>query len=219
MNSNLPGLSLLALSLLASLAYGFWLTRRPVGLLRSATKVAATGFLALAALDIGGPWSLFSALLFCAIGDGFLSRDGERAFLAGMGAFAIGHGLFIALFLRLGADPGYLAERWLAAPALLVLAGLMLALLWPRLGGLRWPVAGYVAVIAAMGLAALALPPPRVLALAGALAFVLSDAILAAELFLLPETAPARRITPHLVWLFYWGGLVLIAAGVLLPPG
>ena len=208
----------LPLSVIASALYGLWLARRPVGLLRSATKVAATGFLALAALDTGGPWSLFSALLFCAIGDWFLSRDGERAFLAGMAAFAIGHALFIALFLRLGADPGYLAERWLAAPALLVLAGLMLALLWPRLGRLRWPVAGYVAVIVAMGVSALALPRVHMPVLQGALAFILSDAILAAELFLLPEDSPARRLSPHLVWLFYWGGLVAIAGGVLIFP-
>jgi hypothetical protein len=68
-----------------------------------------------------------------------------------------------------------------------------------------------------MGVAALGLSAsiPTGLALLGALVFMLSDTILAAEKFRLDAGQPFRRVAPYLVWAFYWGGQALITYGIL----
>jgi uncharacterized membrane protein YhhN len=206
---------LLGLAAVFSVVYGIWYTRQPISLLRSVVKFAATFFLALAVAAYAGVGFLPLALLFCALGDWFLSRAGERSFLAGMGAFFAGHLLFIVVFTLGGASLALLLERWPILPLFTLFAVLMLRLLWPKLGALRGPVSAYILVIVAMGLAAASLPITAggmVLAL-GAASFILSDSILSFELFLLGKSAPARHVTPFLVWLFYWGGLVAISAG------
>ena len=67
---------------LAALAY-LPLAGRPVGMLRSLLKTGSVALLALGALTGGAPL-LALALALCALGDWFLSRAGDRAFLAGV---------------------------------------------------------------------------------------------------------------------------------------
>ena len=179
---------------------------------RSATKTLATGVLAAAALVAGAPVLLVAGLALGAVGDLMLSRSGARAFLAGLAAFAIAHLAYTALFLIIGAAPARLVapERNPAALALLALGIAMGWRLWPVTGALRWPVLVYVGIIVVMGMAALSLPiPPTgpydpLVAIAAAALFILSDAILAFELFLLPATHRLRRISPYAVWTSYW---------------
>lgn len=182
---------------------------RPVSEVRSLLKTAAVLLLAISAGLQGGAWLLVAALTLCALGDWMLSRTGEGAFMAGIGAFATAHLVYVALFLsQPAADPG----RWSQLPQVLILIGLlalgtaMAWLLWPRAGDLQGPVMAYVPIILAMGLAALALPPEGALryALPAALLFVLSDLVLACEKFLLPEGHPLLRVTPYVIWSTYW---------------
>ena len=176
---------------------------------RSLVKTTAVGALALAAWLWSAPGLLVLALALGALGDLALSRPGERAFLAGLGAFLLAHVLYALLMLEgPRASPG---PARLAAMALL--AGLALGLGWRLFraaGALRWPVAAYVAVIAAMGLVALGSALP--LAVAGALLFVASDAVLGVETFLLPPEAPARRWTGPLLWALYWSAQACLLA-------
>ena len=199
-----PQLFTAALAFACALAY-LPLTARPESLLRSGVKTASVALLALAALP-GGPVLLVLALVLCALGDWLLSRPGERAFMAGVGAFAAGHLTYIALFLsHPDADPALLLT--LPAPAviagLLVLGGVMARLLAPRAGPLKIPVLAYIPIILGMGMAALALPGAAVLL--AALTFIASDLVLATETFLLRDDHPARRWTPLAVWPLYWG--------------
>ena len=53
-------------------------------------------------------------------------------------------------------------------------------------------------------------------AMLGAILFVVSDFVLATELFRLPEDAPVRRITAPVVWWTYVGAQALIVTGILL---
>ncbi len=76
-----------------------FLTAQPPGILRSLAKTAAVALLALGGGLAGAPLLLVLALGLCALGDLFLSRDGESAFMAGVGAFAAGHLAYAALFL------------------------------------------------------------------------------------------------------------------------
>ncbi|KPD13703.1 lysoplasmalogenase [Phaeobacter sp. 11ANDIMAR09] len=196
------------LACLAALAYlGF--TARPPSALRSLLKTASVAFLALAALLQGAPIWLVVGLALCALGDFCLSRDGETAFMGGVGAFALGHLAYVVLFL--GHFSSELGQIWempglVLACAFAVLGAMMVYVLAPRAGELKIPVLLYIPIILAMGLAAVSLTSPALLwVLPAALAFMTSDVILAFETFVLPEDHPMRRITPYLVWPLYWG--------------
>lgn len=196
------------LACLAALAY-LGVTTRPPSALRSLLKTASVAILALAALMQGAPIWLVVGLAFCALGDFFLSRDGEAAFMGGVGAFALGHLVYVVLFL--GHSSSDLGQIWVMpglalACAFAVLGTMMVFVLAPRAGELKIPVLLYIPIILAMGLAATSLTSPALLwVLPAALAFMTSDVILAFETFVLPEDHPMRRITPYLVWPLYWG--------------
>lgn len=180
---------------------------QPPGLLRSLAKTMSVALLTVAALQVGAPWLLAAALGLCALGDLFLSRDGEAAFLAGVGAFAAGHLAYAALFLtQPQSDPARLVQMPGAVIALgLLLLGLSMArILAPRAGGLKSAVMAYIPIILGMGVAALTLPLGTWV-FAAACAFMLSDIVLAAETFVLAQRHPLRRIAPYAVWPLYWG--------------
>jgi uncharacterized membrane protein YhhN len=125
-------------------------------------------------------------LLCAAAGDVLLALPGERTFLAGVGAFAVGHLAYAAaaaLFFGLDDVPSY---------AWAVLVPSLLAYLWlfPHLGQMRLPVAAYVLIISAMVIAALTLYALRFgsarLFLVGALLFYASDLSVARDRFVRP---------------------------------
>jgi uncharacterized membrane protein YhhN len=199
---------LFPISALCALAY-LPMASRPQGNLRSLIKTCAVVGLALAAA-LTGATELALALGLCSLGDLLLSRDGDGAFAAGVAAFAAGHVAYILLFLGL---PGSTPVRLVQVPAawgVLVILGLgvsMARLLAPRAGALRLPVLIYIPIILGMGLAALTLPfnGPFAWVQSAALAFILSDLILAVEKFLLPAGHRTRRVNSFLIWGLYWG--------------
>ncbi|PCH65712.1 MAG: lysoplasmalogenase [Rhodobacteraceae bacterium] len=200
---------LLPLAAAFALAY-LPLAARPVSKMRSVTKTLAVALLALAAVSVSVSGLLAAALALCALGDWLLSRDGDGAFMAGIGAFAAGHLAYVALFVT---HPLADSARLLQAPQIWFVAGFallglaMAALLAPRAGALKGAVLGYIPVILGMGVAVLVLPGQGALggALPAALAFVVSDLVLAFETFVLGKDHPLRRITPYLIWPLYWG--------------
>jgi uncharacterized membrane protein YhhN len=210
----IPGWVAIASAVAAALAYGAgWCWQGPSAL-KSALKTLATVALAGAALAFGAPWPVTLGLALGAAGDLALSRPGQGAFLAGMAAFALGHLAYAAAFLAAGHGLPPLV------PALAVLALGLSTELWlaPRTGALRSPVRAYVAIILAMALAALTLPATAWVTLTGAALFLVSDTLLAVEIFLLPPPSP--RALHRAVWAAYWLGQALIclgAAGVLGP--
>lgn len=207
-----PVLALATLAAAFAATYLLLYCARPTGVGRSVTKTLATALLACAALLAEAPPLLVAGLALGALGDLLLSRDGAQTFLVGLVAFAIAHLAYTALFLTVGAAPTRLLapERNPAALTLVALGIAMAWRLWPVAGSLRWPVSAYVGIIVCMGLAALSLPIPAavpvrpLVAMVAASAFILSDALLALELFLLPPGHRLRRITPYAVWTLYW---------------
>lgn len=198
--------ALLILSLMSAIAYGAVYTVRPDGFFRSLTKTVAVSALALVALLSSSPLLLFGALALGSAGDFFLSREGDRAFLAGLGSFALAHVFYVILLVDLG---GFASLVNPMAIGLLILAFGMGSALFLKAGDLRWPVVIYVAIIAAMGLAAFGLPDIRVLSLIAAVLFIVSDTVLAFELFLLPAQSTARRATPYIIWVTYFAAQFL----------
>jgi uncharacterized membrane protein YhhN len=148
---------------------------------------------------------VFGGLLVSAAADVAI----ERSFLAGVALFLVAHALYVAAFV---ADERAL-RAWRALPFALYAAS-MYAFLRPGLGALAVPVGGYVFAIAAMMWRAAA----RVRAgesagrwaLAGALAFGLSDSLLALDRFHAP--LPGASVA---VMLTYWAGQLGIARSAL----
>ncbi|MBM2713360.1 lysoplasmalogenase [Mesorhizobium caraganae] len=207
----------LIFSLVAAVIYAFTLDMRPT-LARSAAKTLAVAMLAVLAFMQGGPLLLIAALALSSVGDAFLSRDGEKAFLGGLASFLAAHILYVPLFLRSGGGLDVLGtETWRGAIALAMAAFVvvMLAALWRRVGpGLRAPIAVYVAAILAMGISALTLDNPWVII--GAVMFMASDGLLATEKFLVPAIAPNRAGIRYVVWVLYYAAQLAITLGFLL---
>lgn len=207
----------LLFSLVAAVIFAFTIGMPP-RLTRSAVKTLAVAMLSVLAFQQGGPWLLVAALALSAVGDAFLSRDGDKAFLGGLASFLAAHVLYVALVLRAGGGTGLLgAEPWRAAIALaMAVFGLaMLVALWRRVGpGLRLPVGVYVAAILAMGISALTMS--NVSVIGGAVSFMASDGLLAAEKFLVPAISPHRVWMRYAAWALYYGAQLAIILGFLL---
>lgn len=207
----------LVFSLAAAVIYAFALGMPP-RLARSAAKTLAVAMLAVLALLQGGPLLLVAALALSAIGAAFLSRDGEKAFLGGLASFLAAHVVFVALFVRSGSGIGLLgAEPWRAAiaVAMVLFALVMLAALWRRVGPeLRVPVSVYIVAILVMGVSALTLN--NLWVVGGAILFMASDGLLAAEKFLAPAISPHRVWMRYAVWGLYYAAQLGITLGFLL---
>jgi uncharacterized membrane protein YhhN len=163
-------------------AWGLLLTKPFLSALFVA--VALTG----PAADPGYFRLILAGLLLCLAGDVcliFFARPGP--FLAGLVAFLAGHILYsIAFFTRAWPARGSL----IAIAALLALSGGVFAWLRPRLGRMVVPVVAYMVIITAMVIGALSLMQNgsrdgtgRVLALAGAVLFYVSDLFVARQRF------------------------------------
>ncbi|MES0199068.1 lysoplasmalogenase family protein [Mesorhizobium sp. M0011] len=207
----------LIFSLAAAVIYAFTLGMPPT-LARSAAKTLAVAMLAVLAALQGGPLLLVAALALSAVGDAFLSRDGEKAFLGGLASFLVAHIVYVALFLRSGGGLGVLgAEPWRGAIALAmaVFVVIVLAALWRRVGpSLRIPITVYIAAILAMGISALT--TSNMWVIGGAVLFMVSDGLLATEKFLVAAISPHRAWMRFAVWALYYAAQLATTLGFLL---
>ena len=207
---------------ICALVYWIRFCHAPGSMAKSAVKTASVLLLAVAAWVPWAPAGLVLALCLCALGDFLLSRPGERAFMAGVGAFAAGHLAYVYVFLthRL-ARPEALFDGvhlWVIA-VLLAIGVVMAVVLWRRAGALRWAVLAYIPVILSMAVAVLVLPGIGALNFAffAAALFLISDLVLAFETFVWRTGSAAARVAPFVVWPTYWlaqFGFYLAFAGV-----
>lgn len=185
---------------------------------RTVAKAGSIALLALLALLEKGPLLLFVALVLSAAGDAFLAQEGEKPFLLGLASFLLAHLAYVALFWQLGSDllliaqdPWRLAVVAVAlAAALWLLRRLLLAVAPP----LRLPIAVYTPAIMAMLIAAATVPAPLVIG--GAVLFVASDFILAAQKFLFAPASQHREWAGPAVWILYYFAQLAITLAVLL---
>lgn len=148
---------------------------------------------------------VIGGLLLSLVGDVALLWPRE-GFLPGLVSFLLAHLAYLVAFTR----RVRLAARWAPFAAYAVVAGGILALLWPGVpAALRLPVAAYVVCLASMAAQAAVVwrcaPGDRsaaVLALGGAL-FVTSDALLAVNRFATPLPAASLWILST-YWLAQW---------------
>lgn len=154
---------------------------------------------------------LLAGLIMCAAGDVLLIPRAERWFLAGMGAFALGHGAYIAAFLT--QSPQGKPLVYAAVLGMVVIGAAVLRTLWGKLGPMRAPVTIYIAIISAMVIASVAASPLAGgyvwLLIAGAVGFAASDIAVARDQFI------AQRFFNKLWGLpLYYGSQLVLAASV-----
>ncbi|MEK5064445.1 lysoplasmalogenase [Cytobacillus sp. FSL R5-0596] len=118
-------------------------------------------------------------LFFCMLGDGFIAVS----FVAGLGAFLVGHLFYLSGFLKLSQNTkGRVAAIIpIGLYSLIIGSRLIASLTEKEEHALVWPVIAYMMVISIMALSAI-LTGNR-LAIAGSLLFVISDSILSWNMF------------------------------------
>ena len=206
-------------------AIGYWLlyaTREVKGPAGAAVKTAATALLAVLALALlleNGFWLIALGLAFGALGDLMLALGGVRRFLAGVAAFGLGHLAYAGALgwrtLDLGFD-GLSGAEVAALGGLVALVASTEVWLAPRTGELRQPVRAYVGLIGLMGVVAVLLPAQdgQGWLRLGAALFILSDLMLALQLFVVKGQVWRLRLALAL-WPAYWAGQALILYGAL----
>ncbi|MBX3494203.1 MAG: lysoplasmalogenase [Parvibaculum sp.] len=214
---ELDGLRILlvALSLAASLGY-FAVESRPPSALRTGLKTAAIGlWVPLPLLALPGAAALPLVLLAFAFflssaGDLFLAmKDNPRNFTRGLLAFLAAHLFYLAIMVPLASRPEGLVAN---AASLVTGAGALALYFWlrPNLGKNQLPVGVYLVTILFMALAALAIPAAQPWLGLGAIFFVISDGVIAADKFGRP--IPYRG---PIVWTTYYGGQALMALSLM----
>jgi uncharacterized membrane protein YhhN len=177
---------------------------------------ASLCFVLLGVVGLGAPPSRFdtwvlAGLVCAALGDVLLALPGNAAFQAGIGAFGVGHALYIvAAYVALdGAAP----PAWSAL--LLVPSLSAYGWLYPHLGPMRGAVGVYVALITAMVAYALALvlhaPTFGIWFLIGAALFYASDLSVARDRFVQNQLINRLWGLPA-----YYAGQLLIAYSIAL---
>lgn len=181
--------------------------------------LASAAFIALAVFQgaLGGEsyglWILLG-LVLGAVGDVALMFPSDRAFLAGLVAFLLGHVAYVVAFAVVVPPSAWLG---LTAVPPLVAAALVLRWLWPHLGAMRGPVIVYIVVITTMTVAALAAqagpvalaPRQAWLLTVGAVLFFASDIAVARNKFVAPGFANRAWGLPA-----YYAGQCLLAWSV-----
>ena len=190
----LISMSLILLSLLAFVTGILHIRaeyRGPHGLVYVLKPLTTVSLLCLALLTLY-PVSLFYkgaislGLLFSLAGDIFLMLPTDR-FIAGLVSFFLAHICYIAAF---AARSGFHVTWWLLLPFALY-GAYMISLLWPHVGQLKAPVLVYMLVILVMGWQAAEQwrtmeQITALLALIGAIFFIISDSALALNRFRKP---------------------------------
>ena len=153
-----------------------------------------------------GVWILLG-LLFCLLGDALLLD--EQRFVFGLGAFLIGHLLFLVAFVRVKGWHWHLPSL----AGLVIVSGGYWWRLQPNLAELSMPVALYSSVIAimcwqAIGLASAIKGRDITLIAIGAALFIFSDATIAWNKFVHPF-----EWSPLVILSTYWIAIFLIADG------
>lgn len=209
--------ALAVISLAAALAYGLVFLNRPPSLLRAVVKTLFMGALAAAFASVNAPQTLILALACAALGDLFLAFDKTWTLGLGILSFLLMQLLYTLIFFglwMLAGDNSPLWPRYAMMGLIILISAGFLAWIAPKLKWLALGVVPYSLAIVAMTCMAMWLPWAGWAAMLGAISFLVSDGVLSAELFKLPQDAPVRRITAPVVWWTYVAAQVLIVIGM-----
>jgi uncharacterized membrane protein YhhN len=143
-------------------------------------KIVPIAMLAILVLRSTGDWKrigIFAALVFSASGDIFMEQDN---FILGLSFFLIAHICYLVVFCR---NIEFNLLRLLLGLIIVSSTFISASILSPNLGELAIAVYFYIGVIAAMGITASLGANNHPLVILGALAFMVSDSIIAFNRF------------------------------------
>jgi uncharacterized membrane protein YhhN len=163
-------------------------------------------------------WLLFAGVLWGSIGDIFLDLDPQNYFVFGLGAFLVGHVLYILFFVS-----GFQLNKLRVGLATVLVAFSigMAVILLPRIEAqdpnLVLPVMVYLTVILCMGLAAVLRQPVSSLSIYGSLVFMLSDSLIALRKFVFVDavegTLPGLVFSVAIMFTYYLAQYLIVEGG------
>jgi uncharacterized membrane protein YhhN len=167
---------------------GFWLSAllfiallsQPPSLLTTVVKIVPIAMLAILVMRASGDWKrigILAALVFSAGGDIFMEQDD---FILGLRFFLIAHICYLVVFWH---AIEFNLLRVLLALVIVSATFISASILSPNLGELAIAVYFYIGVIAVMSITASLGAKNHPLVILGALAFMLSDSIIAFNRF------------------------------------
>lgn len=151
-----------------------------------------------------GKGVLILALIFSATGDVLLQQG---LFIPGVAAFLIAQLHYSVFFWH---QRSSLKQRWPLSLMIIMFMVVMAVLLSPDLGGLAIPVYAYLIVVGTMGLLANQSSLAMKWAVIGAFVFILSDALIAIDRFIMP-----LPFSGFLIMSTYYGAQWMIIQGAL----
>lgn len=202
---------ILAISALCAIAYLATVSRQPFpgSVIIKAAAIVYLGVLAFRLLTGTDRWLLTIALLLSATGDVLLDLE-ARFFVYGLGAFALAHVAYIALFVRhWRGGVGRGGDRYALVAATLLYSGVLTWRVWPGLAALKVPVIIYIVIITVMVITAVLAPFTSQLIGFGAVLFLISDSLLGLNKFRQPIPAAG-----YLIWATYYLAQCGIAMGL-----
>jgi uncharacterized membrane protein YhhN len=150
---------------------------------------------------------LLSALGFSLIGDMVLTLTSKEALHAGILSFMAAHCTYICLFLK---NIQFQKKRFFSFLPILALVIISLYYLWPYFGEMKKPVAVYICLLTLMVFFSFQVKQSSFLIGSGATLFLLSDFILALDLFVSPNNKP----TEVLIMFLYYAAQFLLVIGI-----
>ena len=171
--------------------------------------IPATSLAILAFFAVSGSRGklLFISLLFCAAADIALALAAGKYFVAGLGLFLIAHIFFIITFSR---DFKFQKTKVPVIVLLVVYSVMMAFILTPSLKEMAIPVYVYMTALTLVGVFASLRAAKNDFTLYGAIAFIVSDSVLAVNKFMMPIAG-----ANYIIMITYYASLFLIVYGFL----
>ena len=205
---------LLAISLVTSTAYWALHALRPYpgSVLLKWIPIAILALLGLMNIESAQGLLLALALLAHSAGDVLLGLEKPKLFVPAIVGFLIGHVLYILTFrLDLPQEWHVSAARWVLVVGVLVYAAGMSVVLLPRMPGhLIVPVIVYIIAITAMAITGVLAEYRTQWIALGAICYVISDSIIAINLFVHPFAWSG-----YVSWPLYYIAQAFITLGIL----
>ena len=150
---------------------------------------------------------LFTSLLFCAAADIALELAAGKYFVAGLALFLIAHIFFIITFSR---DFKFQKSKVPVIAMLVIYSAMMAFILTPSLKEMALPVYVYMTALTLVGIFAAFRGVKNDFTLYGAIAFMVSDSILAVNKFMMPVAG-----ANYIIMVTYYASLFMIVYGFL----
>jgi uncharacterized membrane protein YhhN len=204
---------LLAISVACGLVYLCTVSVQPYNgsVVIKALSIAPLAVLAFRVLKTLDGLILSIALVFSAIGDVMLGLHREDFFIFGLLSFLIAHVFYIWLFARNFPHPLRISlEQKIILAGILIFSVVMTTWLWAGFGAMKIPAMIYLCAITLMCITATLMNLPKRTVLFGAMLFLLSDSLIAANRFKMPIP-----LSNYAIWITYYVGQCCIAFGFL----